>query len=309
MADIVFESIAPLLSSVGELLCGQWGMWGSVFWRPPNTIKESVIFWFEIVRSKFWYGMVRKVTHLCSSHLRVLVNGHTPSIHSSHLCQPNTKSCVKQQPEMEAQATIIDLRRASARKRKARSRANMTDAKREAEKIRVRGRMARSRAKQKAEAVGGVAAVGATTDGTTTGNTRTGPTVVLGTTVDPPPSPEKEEPMTIAVDALMALHGPNVIPSPLHPSPSLVRQPAMEAEATIIDLRRASARKRKARSRAKKKEAKHAAERIMVAVAGAAADWTTTTSTIALDDDDAPFAPKRRSAMEGKTLRKMGWWT
>ena len=36
--------------------------------------------------------------------------------------------------------------------------------------------------------------------------------------------------------------------SPLHPSPSLVqRQPAMEAAATIIDLWRASARKRKAR--------------------------------------------------------------
>ena len=36
----------------------------------------------------------------------------------------------------------------------------------------------------------------------------------------------------------------------------------MEAEATIINLRRASARERMARSRAKKKEAKHAAERI-----------------------------------------------
>jgi hypothetical protein len=52
-----------------------------------------------------------------------------------------------------------------------------------------------------------------------------------------------------------------VIPSPLHPSPSLVRQqPAMEAAATIIDLRRASARKCKARSRAT--DAKRAAERI-----------------------------------------------
>ena len=53
------------------------------------------------------------------------------------------------------------------------------------------------------------------------------------------------------------------IPSPLHPSPSLVRQqPAMEAAATIIDLRRASARERMARSRAKRKEAKRAAEKI-----------------------------------------------
>ena len=31
-------------------------MRGSEFWRPPNTIKESVIFRFEIVHSKFWYG-------------------------------------------------------------------------------------------------------------------------------------------------------------------------------------------------------------------------------------------------------------
>ena len=53
------------------------------------------------------------------------------------------------------------------------------------------------------------------------------------------------------------------IPSPLHPLPSLVRQqPAMEAAATIIDLRRASARERMARSRAKRKEAKRAAEKI-----------------------------------------------
>ncbi len=50
MADIVFESIAPLLSSIGEILCRQWGVRESEFWRPPNTIKESVIFWFEIVR-------------------------------------------------------------------------------------------------------------------------------------------------------------------------------------------------------------------------------------------------------------------
>ena len=185
----------------------------------------------------------------------------------------------------------------------------MTDVKRETEKIKVRERMARCRAKQKAEAVGGVAAVGAAANGTTTGKTTTGPTVVLGMTVDPPPSPEKEEPMTIAVDALMALHGPNVIPSPLHPSPSLVRQPTMEAEATIIDLQRASARKRKARSRAKKKEAKHAAERIMVAVAGAAADGTTTTSTTALDDNNAPFAPKLRSAADEMRAERTKWLT
>jgi len=37
----------------------------------------------------------------------------------------------------------------------------------------------------------------------------------------------------------------------------------MEAEATIIDLRRASARKRMARSRAKQKEAKRAAKRMI----------------------------------------------
>ena len=95
--------------------------------------------------------------------------------------------------------------------------------------IDLRRAKARSRSKQKAEAVGEAeAAAGAAADGTTTGKTTTGPTVVLGTTVDPPPSPEKEEPMTIAVDALMALHGPNDIPSPLHPSPSLVRQPTMD---------------------------------------------------------------------------------
>ena len=52
-----------------------------------------------------------------------------------------------------------------------------------------------------------------------------------------------------------------VIPSSLHPWPSLVRQqPAMEAAATIINLRRASARERKARSRANQTDAKRAAE-------------------------------------------------
>ena len=77
---------------------------------------------------------------------------------------------------MEAGATIIDLQRASARERKARSRANETDAKREAEKIMVRERMARSRAKQKvlrrireceAKACNGVDPPMTTTTGTT----------------------------------------------------------------------------------------------------------------------------------------------
>ena len=46
---------------------------------------------------------------------------------------------------LEAAVTIIDLRRASVRERKARSRANQTAAKREAEKISARERQARSR--------------------------------------------------------------------------------------------------------------------------------------------------------------------
>ncbi len=54
-----------------------------------------------------------------------------------------------------------------------------------------------------------------------------------------------------------------VIPSPLHPLPSLVRQqPAMEAAVTIINLRRASARERKAHSHANETDAKRVAEKI-----------------------------------------------
>jgi len=86
---------------------------------------------------------------------------------------------------MEAGATIIDLRRASSRGRKARSRANETDAKREAEKIMVRERMARSRAKEKVEkrireceAEAGDGIDPPTTTTTTTGKTTTGTTVV-----------------------------------------------------------------------------------------------------------------------------------
>ena len=61
---------------------------------------------------------------LCPSHL--CPQPHT--IH--HRCHPiATPSLVWQQPAMEGAATIIDLRRASARKRKARSRANETDGK------------------------------------------------------------------------------------------------------------------------------------------------------------------------------------
>ena len=89
MADIVLESIAPLLSSVWELLYRQWGVRGSEFWRPPNTIKESVIFWFEIVRSKFWYG-TKGHTPVFVPPLSVLVNGQ--SIKHKILCQATAQN-------------------------------------------------------------------------------------------------------------------------------------------------------------------------------------------------------------------------
>ena len=36
-------------------LGSSWQAVGGEFWRPPNTIKESVTLWFEI-GTKFWYG-------------------------------------------------------------------------------------------------------------------------------------------------------------------------------------------------------------------------------------------------------------
>ena len=82
-------------------------------------IKESVTLWCET-------GYKRSHTHVCHT-FATTKRSHT------HVCHTL--------PTMEGVVTIIDLRRASARKRKARSRANMTV--REAEKIRERERKAR----------------------------------------------------------------------------------------------------------------------------------------------------------------------
>ena len=64
------------------------------------------------------------------------------------LLSPGEYCMVASRTTMEAAAAINDLRRTRARERKARSRANQTDAKRAAERIRARTGMARMRRKR-----------------------------------------------------------------------------------------------------------------------------------------------------------------
>ena len=109
----------------------------------------------RILRLKinFFHGLSDHNNSAPSCVRHTFAPNHTPYPTRSvyHNSAPSSVRHTFAQPTMEGAATIIDLWRASARKRKARSRANEIDAKREAEKIMVRERMARSRAKQKVE--------------------------------------------------------------------------------------------------------------------------------------------------------------